>query len=270
MPFTLSHAAAALPFRKLKPIWAALVIGTFAPDLQYFILLSDHDRSGHRFPDLLLFTLPVALVILWLFEWIVKGPVIELFPSGLQRRLQDKLEPLAFKGWKQFGLIVLWICVGIATHLVWDEFTHSYSWLPSQWLWLRTRVSVPFLHPMPFTKFLQHTSTIFGLAILFVWFVGWYRRTPAVRVSDRREFSPLVKVAIVSILGVVAVLAGYPLAIFKLSDSPLTIGPLTMIATTLVATIFALSLQLLIYGLAITVAARSRRVLEPELDETPR
>jgi hypothetical protein len=270
MPFTLSHAAAALPFRKLKPIWPALVIGTFAPDLPYFILLSDRDRSGHRFPDLLLFTLPVALLILLLFEWIVKGPVIELFPSGIQRRLQDKLKPLAFTGWKQFGLIVLWICVGIATHLLWDQFTHSYSWLPSQWSWLRTRVSVPFVHPMPLTKILQHTSTIFGLGILFGWFVGWYLRTPPVRVSDRRKFSPFVRVAIVSIMGVVALLAGYPLAIFKLSDHPLPVSPLTMIATTLVATIFAFGVQLLIYGLAITVAARSRRVLEPEFDETPR
>ena len=54
MPFTLSHAAASLPFRRLKPVWPALVIGTFAPDLQYFILISDEDRSGHHFPDVLL------------------------------------------------------------------------------------------------------------------------------------------------------------------------------------------------------------------------
>jgi hypothetical protein len=107
MPFTLSHAAASLPFRRLKPVWPALVVGTFAPDLQYFIWLSDEDRSGHHFPDVVLFTLPCALLVLWLFDWIVKGPAIDLLPSAVQRRLRDKAEPLTFLGWRQFGLIVL-------------------------------------------------------------------------------------------------------------------------------------------------------------------
>ena len=127
MPFTLSHAAASLPFRRLKPVWPALVMGTFAPDLQYFILISDEDRSGHYFPEVLLFTLPFALLVLWLFERVVKGPAIALLPSGVQRRLQNKIEPLSFSGWRQFGSIVLWIAVGVATHMGWDQFTHSYS-----------------------------------------------------------------------------------------------------------------------------------------------
>ena len=78
MPFTLSHAAAALPFRKFKPVWPALVVGTFAPDLQYFIWISDEDRSGHHFPQAVLYTLPLALLVLWVFEWWVKssGPRI--------------------------------------------------------------------------------------------------------------------------------------------------------------------------------------------------
>ena len=39
MPFTLSHAAAALPFRRTRLIKSALVIGCFAPDFEYFIPL---------------------------------------------------------------------------------------------------------------------------------------------------------------------------------------------------------------------------------------
>jgi ABC-type multidrug transport system fused ATPase/permease subunit len=197
----------------------------------------------------------------------VKGPVIELLPSGIQCRLQDKLEPLPFRGWKQFGLIVLWICVGIATHLVWDQFTHSYSWLPSQWTWL-TSVSVPFLHPMPLTKILQHVSTVLGLAILFVWLLAWYRRTPPLPIADSREFPGLVKVAIVFSMGALALLIGYPLAIFQSMDRPLSW--LTMIATIFVAVTFVFSTELLVYGLAFRLATRSRRFPAPELDETPR
>jgi len=270
VPFTLSHAAAALPFRKLKPIWPALVMGTFAPDLQYFIMLSHEDRSGHRLPDLLLFTLPAAVVTLWLFEWIVKGPVIELLPSGMQSRLQDKLEPLPFKGWRRFGLVVLWICVGIATHLVWDQFTHSHSWLPSQWTWVKTSVSVPFLHPMRPMTILQHVSTVLGLAILFVWLLAWYRRAAPLPIANSREFPGLVKVAIVFSMGAVALLIGYPLATFKLMDRPLMISRLSVIATIFVAATFVFSAELLVCGLAFRLATRSRRVPAPQFDQTPR
>src|SRR5262249_45426136 len=148
MPFTLSHAAAALPLRRFKPIWPALVVGTFAPDLQYFIESTDEDRSGHHFPDVLLYTLPVALLVLWLFERVIKGPAIQLLPDGWQRRLQDKLAPLSFRGWNQFCRIVFWIAVGTLTHLVWDQFTHPYTRMGMWWPLLRTYVAVPFRHPM--------------------------------------------------------------------------------------------------------------------------
>ena len=94
MPFTLSHAAAALPFRKFKPVWPALVIGTFAPDLQYFIWISDEDRSGHHFPGIVLVSIPLALLLLWLFEWFVKGPAIELLPNfACNADCRTKLHP---------------------------------------------------------------------------------------------------------------------------------------------------------------------------------
>jgi hypothetical protein len=270
MPFTLSHAAAALPFRKLKPIWPALVVGTFAPDLQYFLVVSDEDRSGHAFPDLLLFTLPVALVTLWLFEWIVKGPAIELLPSALQRRLQDKVEPLSFRGWERLGCIVFWIAVGTATHVLWDQFTHAYSWLATHWSLLQTSVAVPFLHPMKLSKVLQHSSTVVGFLILCAWFLGWYRRTPPVLASSVREFAAAVRVGVVSTMAVVAPLVGYPLAIYKLASHEPPINPLFVVATVFEATTLVFCIELLIYGLAMTIGGRPRRLPTPQLDETPR
>ena len=115
MPFTLSHAAAALPFRRFKPIWPALVIGTFAPDLQYFIWVSDEDRSGHHYPDVLMFTLPLALLVLWLFECIVKGPSHRILAQRMAAETsgQDRA-PLSFRGWQRFRPIMFWIAVGTA------------------------------------------------------------------------------------------------------------------------------------------------------------
>jgi len=266
MPFTLSHAAAALPFYKLKPVWPALVVGTFAPDLQYFIWISDEDRSGHHFPQVVLFTLPLALIVLWIFEWIVKRPAIELLPSAVQRRLQDKIDPLSFMGWKRLGSIVLWIAIGIATHLCWDEFTHHHTWMSDHWSLLHADVPVPFLHPMALLKILQHASTVLGFLVLCVWFAVWCFRTPPAPTSRKREFPPAVKAAVVLALGTIAVFAGYALAMFKLADHELPINPLFVIATIFEAMTLVFCIELVIYGLALTMNSRLRRlpVVQPE------
>jgi len=268
MPFTLSHAAAALPFRKFKPVWPALVIGTFAPDLQYFIWISEEDRSGHHYPDVLIFTLPLALLVLWAFECIVKGPVIELLPSGLQRRMQDKIAPLSFWGWRRFSAIVFWIAVGIATHLVWDQFTHGHSRLAAYWSLLRMKVPLTFPHPMLLAGVLQDASTILGLLVLLLWCTAWYLRTAPVPISQMREFPPFVKVAITLSMIMIALLAGYRYGIFALSAQGKPISRSYLAATVFEAVTLVFCVELLFYGLAQTVANRSRQVTPGQLDET--
>ena len=258
MPFTLSHAAAALPFGKFKPIWPALVIGTFAPDLQYFIWISDEDRSGHHFPGVLLLSLPLAFVLLWLFEWCVKGPIIELLPDPVQRRLQDKVRPLSFKGWRQLACIAMWIAIGIATHVFWDWFTHPRTWITANWSLFSHNVPVPFHSPMATSKFLQHASTVLGVLVLAVWCVIWYRRTTPVPRANLQQMSSFRKATIVFTMTVVAAFAGYPLAVFRLADHPVPVNGLVLTVTVFEAVTLVLCIQLLIYGLARSYATRSR------------
>jgi len=246
------------------------VIGTFAPDLQYFIWISDEDRSGHHFPDVVFLTLPLAVVVLWLFEWVVKGPAIELLPSGVQRRLLDKVEPLSFWGWRRLLSIVLWIAVGIATHLVWDSFTHTHTWMTAHWSLLSQPVPVPFIHPMALTKLLQYLSTILGLLAVVAWLAAWYFRTSPVPKATVREFSPFVKFALFSIMIVIALLAGYAYAVFMLSGHEETISRSYLAATVFESVTLVLCIELLLYGGALTVSVRSRRLRAPQLEETTR
>ena len=269
MPFTLSHAAAALPFRRFKPIWPALVIGTFAPDLQYFILISDEDRSGHRFPQVVLFTLPLALIVLWIFEWIVKCPAIELLPSAVQRRLQHKIEPLSFWGWKRLGSIPLWMTIGIATHFCWDEFTHYHSWMSDHLPLLHVVIPVPFVHPMTLLKILQHASTVLGFLVVCVWLAIWFFRAPPAPRSRRHEFQPWLKVALVVAFAAIASFGGYWVAMLNLADHERPINPLFVVATIFEAITLVFSMELVIYGLALTVSSRNRR-LPVALPEEPR
>lgn len=175
MPFTVSHAAAALPFRRSLLIPSALIVGTMAPDFQYFIHFSASGRSGHTLPGIFILTLPIALVVLWIFHRFVKKPVAKLLPPKIQSRLSGHLGTFRFFGPARLGLIVVSILVGIATHVLWDSFTHADSWLYSLWPVLQEPVSVPVLGTLPVYKVLQHGSTVAGLVALFVWLLLWYR-----------------------------------------------------------------------------------------------
>ncbi len=267
MPFTLSHAAAALPFRKLKPVWPALVIGTFAPDLQYFIQLTDEDRSGHHYPDVLLFTVPVALLVLWLFEWVVKGPTVELLPGAIQRRLHDKTAPLSFWGWKQFGRIVFWIAVGTLTHLVWDQFTHSYTRTAEFLPLLKTHITFPYWRHTTVAGLMQDASTILGFLALCIWCMAWYRRTspsPAARAS---ELSPLTKISVVAAMVLIATGAGYTLAWFLLASRLGPVSRQVRVAITFLAMTQIFCLEMLIYATAMTLWKRQHPVAARQVDE---
>lgn len=268
MPFTLSHAAASLPFRRFKPVWPALVVGTFAPDLQYFIQLSDENRSGHHYPDVLLFTLPVAALALWLFECVVKAPAIGLLPSGWERRLQDKIAPLSFKGWRQVGRIVFWIAVGTATHLVWDQFTHSYSRMSVWWPLLKQNIVLPWSQDRFSTVagMLQDMSTVLGLFALCLWCAAWYRHTPPAPKILTPSLPPLAKLCIVVIIALVAVAAGYLLAYFNLADH---VGPMsdsTRGAIVFITVTQMLCIEMLIYGTAMTLRNRSQQAAASEIN----
>jgi len=267
MPFTLSHAAAALPFRRFKPIWPALVVGTFAPDLQYFIQLSDEDRSGHHFPDVLLFTLPVALLVLWLFESLIKRPAIELLPSGWQRRLQDKTVPLSFRGWRQIGRIVFWIAVGTLTHLAWDQFTHSYTRTASWWPILKEHVTVPLKHSETVAGLLQDVSTVLGFLALCVWCATWYRRAPPAPKTLAPELPPLTKFCVVIAMGLVALAAGYLLAWYKLAEHIGHLSRQMRTAITFIAMTQVFCVEMLVYGTAMTLRNRLQRLSAPQINE---
>lgn len=185
MPFTLSHAAAALPFRRTRLVMSALVFGCFAPDFEYF--LGRHGRFGHTLQGMFILDLPLAFVALWLFHRYAKEPLAACLPEGTRERLPLGPKSLSIQSFSHFGMIVLSILVGIATHILWDSFTHQQSWLYHHWAFLRERVELPLFGLRPWYGILQYLSSILGLVIILLWFVHWYRRTPPVHSPpDRR------------------------------------------------------------------------------------
>jgi hypothetical protein len=165
VPFTFAHVAAALPFRRLRLVPSALVVGTLAPDFEYFLRLAPDDGFGHTPLGIFVLTLPLALLVVWIFHSFVKVPLTKLFPHTIQRRLASHLDEFRFRGAARFVLIVGSVLLGIATHLVWDSFTHPTTWLYHHWVFLSQPLRLPIVGLVPYYKVFQHGSTIIGIVL---------------------------------------------------------------------------------------------------------
>src|SRR5579864_8264264 len=174
---TAAHGAAVLPFRRWGFVTSALLVGSFAPDFEYFLRLAPGGKFGHTLAGTFVLTLPLALLTLWLFHRFIKLPLVGLLPGGVQRRLSGHVPEFRFGGTPRFALIVSSILLGIATHLAWDSFTHPRGWFYDHWPTLQRWFQVPLLGPTPLYKLLQHISTMLGLCILVFWLILLYRDT---------------------------------------------------------------------------------------------
>ena len=203
MPFTPAHAAAALPFRRSRLVPSALVIGTCAPDFEYLLRLAPRGRFGHTPLGALVLTLPVALLVLWMFHAFVKQPAAILLPEAVRHRLPHTSDKFRFGGPAGFLLIIASILVGIATHLLWDSFTHPNTWPCRHWEILRQPFILPIIGEMPLFKILQHSSTVVGMVIVAAWLLLWYRTTPPSTVLTK-TLPPMQKTAILALMMTIA------------------------------------------------------------------
>lgn len=204
MPFTLSHAAAALPLRRLNLVWSAFLMGSMAPDFPYVVGTVAYRSLGHDFPGVVEFTLPASIFALWLFHTAIKRPATALLPTGMQQRLRRHLGDFKFGGPARFAAIVFSLVLGIATHLVWDAFTHPFSWPWQRWVWMQGWIKVPVLGLRPMYMILQYASTVIGLIALGIWVLLWYRDTePMLSVGE-----PASRFSVALTMFAVAIAAG--------------------------------------------------------------
>lgn len=248
VPFTLAHGAAALPFRRWHLVTSGLLVGTFAPDFEYFLRLAPDDGFGHTLLGTFVLTLPLALLVLWLFHAFVKLPLARLLPDSIQRRLKNHLGKFRFRGAARFSLIVGSILLGIATHLAWDSFTHPNTWIDHHWPLLSQRLDVPIVGPIPFYKVFQHGSTIIGVAVLSIWLVVRYRNTkPSDHVLSNAA-SPTRKIAIGAVVIFVALVGAIIRALVGIGVPSDNISGKRFVGLLVVTAVALLWWQLVAYG----------------------
>ena len=126
MPFTPAHPALVLPLLKRRGLSAlGLVIGSMAPDFEYFFKMKVSSVHSHTLGGVLYFDLPVTFLLGWLFVKFVKSNLLANLPPFLQRRLQPMADlniDTVFKRWLIFAISAV---LGSLSHLFWDGFTHN-------------------------------------------------------------------------------------------------------------------------------------------------
>ncbi|MGW2346808.1 DUF4184 family protein [Streptomyces sp. NPDC001661] len=182
MPFTISHAAAVLPFVRrdgagrgpLVP--ALLVAGSFAPDLTYYAAGvvpggMEFGAFTHSFAGVL--TVDVALALAVVAVWrLIREPLLGLAPGRVRGRLAALLGPRPRTGWWPLWWYVS-AAVGATTHVVWDAFTH-----PDRWGMRLFPVLGETFAGSPLYWYAQYAGSAAALAILagYVW---WALRAAA-------------------------------------------------------------------------------------------
>ena len=174
MPFTASHAAAALPFLRTPLIPSAIVVGTVTPDLPYFLPFPTFRGETHSALGIITVDLAIGLVV-WL-AWIavLRAPLVDLSPEWIRQRM-PRSPALPWHGdarLSRLGLLVAAILLGTITHVLWDAPTHP-GWLSQNCGWLGGSIG-----ELRVTSLLQHVSSIGGVLLLAVWARLWTVRTP--------------------------------------------------------------------------------------------
>ncbi|MBT1701738.1 DUF4184 family protein [Chryseosolibacter indicus] len=173
MPFTPAHAAIVLPFVRKNASYlsaTALIIGSFAPDFEYFFNFTIRKVHGHTVAGLLYFDLPTVILLSFLFHVVVKKNLLNNLPIFFQERFQPMLHHnfIAYfkSNWMLFSVSAI---IGSASHIFWDSFTHANGFFVRHLPWIYENTRIPF-RGVNYTLWyaLQNLSTVVGLLIIIV------------------------------------------------------------------------------------------------------
>ena len=171
MPFTISHAAAVLPFTRPLARWrllSAAVIGSMVPDFGWFMPWRPARFETHSLDALLTFCLPVGMASYWVFQLLVRTPIMELLPPGAYARWHWSKAPADYRSLKQWIWAACGLLAGAITHLVWDGFTHEGGRGVRMLPILEEPVAYIDGHPLGGLRFVQDLNSLIGLIAVFL------------------------------------------------------------------------------------------------------
>jgi Domain of unknown function (DUF4184) len=170
MPLTFSHPALVLPAKYLPAKWVSmtgLIVGSVTPDFEYFIRMKVESYFSHTWTGMFWFDFPLALLLTFIYHFIVRNSFISNLPVFLRSRLSPYLHFNWMNYFKHhFFQVCICILIGIASHIFWDGFTHPHGDFVKIIPFLKESTTISGTHFTNYTL-LQYISTIVGGIIVF-------------------------------------------------------------------------------------------------------
>lgn len=176
MPLTFSHPALILPLARLKSNYISmtgLVVGSMAPDFEYFFRMEAYSSISHSLLGILYFDLPITILLSIVFHLIIKGPLIANLP-GYFRNRSYPLVNYSFLNYLKNNKIAFIVSaiIGSSSHIFWDGFTYVHGYFVEAIPILSIRIAVG-AFSFGIYKYVQYGSTLLGgfLILLFIHFL---------------------------------------------------------------------------------------------------
>lgn len=171
MPFTFAHPAIILPLYRFRHCFSltGLIIGSMAPDFEYFLRMRIINHYGHHFSGLFFFNIPTSIFVAFIFHHIIRNRLIDNLPNFLYQRLAIYKSFNWADYFRQHYLIILSsVLIGNLSHVIWDAFTHPSGFFVDQFTWLRTELCISSSFTIPLYKILQHGSSLIGIMYILL------------------------------------------------------------------------------------------------------
>ncbi|MGG9963346.1 DUF4184 family protein [Ferruginibacter sp. SUN106] len=174
MPFTFSHPAIVLPFDKLKrkPFsLTGLIAGSIVPDVEFLIFLRNTENFGHTWLGIIVFDIPVALLLSFVFHLLIRNTLVQYLPKFFRVRLSGSTVFNWINYFKENKRkVFISVAIGILSHVLSDEFTHGDGVFVKMYSFLSSEIAIwKFTFPVYFILQLMG-SLLGGLYILWVIF----------------------------------------------------------------------------------------------------
>jgi hypothetical protein len=191
MPFTFSHAALVFPINWGFKKWTSmtgLIIGSMVPDFEKFINMRPGNTFSHTWEGIFWFSLPVGLLLCFIFHLLVRDPLIDNLPGHFRKRLH------VYKAvnWiphfrKHYLLICISILIGAFSHIVLDDITKDHERLVRYFPFTGNGITLNDSVYISFSLLIEISGAVIGLVVIYFFVL----RLPAAQVPQRRFYKKI-------------------------------------------------------------------------------
>jgi hypothetical protein len=208
---------------------------------------------------LLIFCLPVGLLSYWVFQCLMKTPLMNVLPDQAYMRWQPYAAPASWRSPRQWLLAAGGVLLGAVVHLAWDGFTHE----DGRGVRIVPELADPLVelrgHLLTGARLLQDLSSLLGLALVIV-AIAYALRSSGRLVVTPRALSASQRHAWVALYGVTTLVCGAGFLILDHSSTNYQwIGGSIGVGSVAVALLRALVFAALCVSLLLRANLRTRR-----------